>query len=243
MSPRVRSAICLLLSAHTGLVCATGVQPESTVIFISESDGIAQMAVRNTEDIPMLLNVEVIELTGDSTIGIFAMPSVARIEPGGNQLVRFSMQKPAVPLSVQHMKRVAFEGIPGLDTRHSSFANSQVRINVRQIIPVIISPAALEQDIEPWKRLTASIAGPRFIEISNPSPFVVRLQSGLSGGPGTGIRISDLQDTYILPSQKIRVAYRKDDPLQAFSSITINPASPWGYMAAPYDIPVSVSQP
>lgn len=225
----------MVWSACTAAI-ATGVRPDTTILNISEQDGEAQMGVQNTENTPMLLNVEIIEMPEDGETSIFASPSVSRMEPNGKQVVRFLLEKPKSPLSVQHMKRVSFEGIPGRYEKPGE--RNQVSMTVRQIIPVVISPAGLKQDNEPWKFLTLKNVSDGKLELANPSPYVVRLSAKAIVLPGEKA-LQILTRTYILPGEKISIAYDRAEKKEPITGIRIEPASPWGYMDKPFDLNIS----
>ena len=155
------------LGAH-----ATGMLPDTPLLVISESDGSAQMGLRNTDNEPLLLYTTIIELPEDKGPALYALPPVTRVEPNGRQVVRFILEKSGEPMTVQHIKRVRFEGIPPALKDHAERA--VVRFTVAQELPVVISPKGLEQDPEPWKKITWKVAGNQIV-VSNPSPFVARL--------------------------------------------------------------------
>lgn len=221
-----------------GAAQATGIQPESTILVVSEKDGEGQIAVQNTDDLPVLLNVVVRDLPGDDGISIFATPAVSRIEARGRQVVRFMLEKPETPLTVQHIKRVSFEGIPGEPLTSSPDTRTRFRINVRHDIPAIISPAGLVQDNEPWKLLVIHRGDGGSMFLSNPSPFVVRMQPDLRDARGDQDTLQPLERSYLLPHEKVELRPRADRSTQTLTAVRIRPASPWGYGAPQHDIPV-----
>ena len=220
---------------------ATGVRPETTILLISESDGLGQMVVENTDDSPALLDVKIIDLPEDQNLSVFALPASSRLEANGRQVVRFYLQKPDTPLTVQSMKRVSFEGIPGeKKTAEGTERNrvSGVRLTVRQTIPMVISPAGLKQDNEPWRFLEARVHDSENIEVNNPSPYVVRLTADVRIAPA--LKTSQLlRRTYILPGEKFDVSYAGIATAEGLTVMRIYPASPWGLAAPPYDIRIT----
>ncbi|KWN21999.1 hypothetical protein WT83_04825 [Burkholderia territorii] len=219
----------LLSQAH-----ATGMLPDTPLLVISEKDGMAQMGLKNTDDRPLLLYTTVVDLPEDPGPELYALPSVTRVEAGQRQIVRFVLGKSAAPLTVQHLKRVRFEGIPAAPASDADKDKAIVRINVRQDIPAVISPSGLEQDREPWKRLQWSLSG-HTLTISNPSPYVVRLSQQMDLLPAVR-RVKLLDHTFILPGQKFSVQLPADTSPQA---IRIFPASPYGFDVGSFDIPLS----
>lgn len=216
-------------------VHATGIQPETTIIQLSAADGQTQMAVRNTEAIPLLMNVQVRDLAGSEKLSVLPLPQVSRVEPNGRQVVRFVLSASGAAIKKQYLKRVSFEGIP---PKTAKPGESVVAINVRQTIPLVISPAGLEQDPEPWKKLVIARSASGAMEVSNDSPFVVRLKADAELLPMKApVRL--LRDTYVLPGEKHAIELPKDVDASAVKSIRIFPASPWGFAVDPYEIPVT----
>jgi len=232
----VRGALgscALLIACHAG---ATGVQPDSTIVQLSAADGQAQMAVRNTEFVPLLMNVKVHDLPGSESLTVLPLPQVSRVEANGRQVVRLVLIKPAAEITKQYLKRVSFEGIP---PKTNKPGEAVVAFNVRQTIPLVISPKGLEQDPEPWKKLTI-VRTASGLEVINDSPFVVRLKSDAELLPmKSGVRL--LKDTYVLPGERHAVELPKDVAPGAVQSVRIYPASPWGFAVDAYEIAVSAT--
>jgi P pilus assembly chaperone PapD len=226
------------LAAAAGLVgasaMATGVAPETSMLAISEADGTAQMAVLNTDDMPMLLHSSVYSIPEDATLSVFALPPVIRLEPKGRQVVRFVLEKPDQPLTVQHLKRVTFEGIPPKLKK-----DNVIQMTVRHDLPLIISPKGLEQIDAPWKLLQWRLAQGQ-VSIHNPSAYVVRLSQSVDLMPGER-RVALLKRTYVLPGETLSVdlpaAFQSETP----TAVRLFPASPYGYAVDPYDAPLDVS--
>src|SRR6185369_16218398 len=149
---------------------ATGALPDTTIVLLSESEGQAQMGVSNTDQSPLLLYTTIENLPEDDGLTVYAVPPIARLEPGGRQVVRFVLAKPSEPLRVQHLKRVSFEGIPSKARQGAG----EISFAVRQSLPLVISPKGLPQDNEPWKRLEFAVTGDQ-VQVRNPSPYVIRL--------------------------------------------------------------------
>lgn len=230
----MKNFIFFILFASSN-VFATGLQPDSTIIVLSSGDGQAQMAVTNTDSSPLLMNVIVKDLPGSEDLTVLPLPQVARVEAQGKQIVRFVLAKTKYEIKKQYLKRVSFEGIP---QKANKAGASVVTINVRQTIPLIISPKGLEQDPEPWKKLVISRNSGGAMEVSNDSPFVVRLKADAELLPMKApVRL--LKDTYVLPGEKHAIELPKDVDASTVKSIRIFPASPWGFAVDPYEIPVT----
>ncbi|WP_082702462.1 fimbria/pilus chaperone family protein [Pseudacidovorax intermedius] len=236
---KFKSYLIFPVSLEIFLFClganATGLQPESTILLLSAASGQAQIGIKNTEDQPMIMNVKIVDLPGSEKLTVLPVPAVARIEANGRQVVRVALDKPAIGLEKQYLKRVSFEGIPPKRTNSQS---AIVNVNVRQTIPLVISPADLEQIPEPWKKLVISRGSSGAMEVANDSPFVVRLKADAELLPMKApVRL--LKDTYVLPGEKHVIELPKDVDASTVKSIRIFPASPWGFAVDPYEIPVT----
>ncbi|MFY2564708.1 fimbria/pilus chaperone family protein [Achromobacter ruhlandii] len=217
---------CALLASPAG---AAGVVPESSVLIVDEATGEGTMTVQNTDAAPVLLYTTIENTAEDTEELVVATPPMARLEAGQSQLVRFMLTKKG-PLATQRLKRVAFEGIP-----FARGADNQVQTTFRQNIPMIIQPRALEKLKDPWTRLTSSVDGDK-LRLCNDSGYVVRLaqQARLESA---NVNLP-LPKTYLLPGERF------DLPLAgkhaaASGTVTIWPATVYGYAAGSYGIPLS----
>lgn len=219
--------ILSLVGLHM-LAGATGILPDTTVLLISEKSNNAQMGVLNTDDEPLLLLTTIVDIPEDKGTTVYALPAVMRVEARGRQIVRFVLEETATPLKVQHLKRVLFEGIPAVKVD----GKGKIKTTIRQDMPVIISPAGLEQDPAPWKKLHFRWAGDK-LTLSNPSPYVVRLSQTISLGM-TKATLKILPRTFILPGESFAIAV-PGGIAETITSLRIFPASPYGYDVDPFD--------
>jgi len=204
--------------------------PETSVVIVEQEDGEGAINVKNTDAFPVLLltTLENIEDDGENLLTI--TPPTARVEPGNSQRVRFIITNKE-PLKTERLKRVTFEGVPPQQK-----GKNEVRVTMRQNLPVIIRPAGLEKDLSPWKRLAWKQIGGS-ITVSNPSPYVVRLGQGIQTLPDN--TNWTLPNTYVLPGQTLTI--KPDDntnPGEA-QQVRISPATTWGYTVNTYDAPLS----
>lgn len=211
--------------------CATGVAPDTTVLQISQKTNAAQMGVSNPDAEPLLLLTTLVDIPGHKTANVYALPAVTRVEPGSRQIVRFVLDETEAPLKAQQLKRVLFEGIPAV----KGAAGGSIQTTIRHDLPVIISPAGLEQDPAPWKLLRMRWADSQ-LTLSNPSPFVVRLSQTVATVPGD-IRLNILPRTYVLPGESFSIAV-PDGLAPEVSALRLYPASPYGYDVGPFDTPL-----
>lgn len=146
-----------------------------------------------------------------------------RVDAGKTQRVRFVLKNSNEPLKVEHFKRVIFTAIPQRE-------KNKVKVVFSQNLPVIIHPAGLAVNIEPWKALTWQIKNGN-VTVENNTPYVVRLEQKVKlMASGT---IATLAKTYILPGEKMTASA----PAKISASekqIEIYPATRYGYKAGNY---------
>lgn len=218
----------LLLSAAN--VQATGMQPESAVVIVEQSDGEGAMNVKNSDTFPVLLLTTLENTSDDNDSLLVITPPAARVEPGKTQRVRFILTRKE-PLKTERLKRVIFEGVPP-----QKKDKSEVRIMVRQNLPVIIRPAGLVRDLSPWKHLVWRQQADT-LTVNNPSPYVVRLSRMVKTLPEN--LEWTLPNTYLLPGQTISLKSAGDKKPIAAQQVRIFPATTWGFSVAKYEAPLS----
>ncbi|HCJ7369197.1 TPA: fimbria/pilus periplasmic chaperone [Enterobacter hormaechei subsp. xiangfangensis] len=221
------AALCLLSAgAH-----ATGMVPETSVVIVEQADGEGAINIKNTDAFPVLLLTTLVDTADDKENLLAVTPPAARVEPGKTQRVRFIVTS-KTPLKTERLKRVTFEGVPPQQK-----GKNEVRMTVRQNLPVIIRPAGLERDLAPWKRLTWTLNGDA-LTVSNPSPYVVRLGQGVQTLPDN--TRWTLPNSYVLPGQTLII--KPDGGKQksgAPQQVRISPATTWGYTVNSYDAALS----
>jgi len=152
------------LIAHAS-VFASGVTPSTSVVIVNEADGEGSILFRNTDQKPLLLTSVLRDIPEDKGTLLFVTPAVARIEPGHEQLVRFILRNDA-PLNVEHLRRVIFDGVPP----KLPDGERALQLVVAQNLPVIIHPAGLAVNREPWKGLTWTTDSAGALNVDNPTP-------------------------------------------------------------------------
>lgn len=182
------------------------------------------MNLTNSDPHPSLLYTKVIDLPdSDKSVRLIVTQPVVRVEQGDTQKIRFILQTPK-PLQHEELKRVTFEGIPPKEK-----GKLKATVTIRQDLPVIIHPASLAEEPEPWKHLTWRKKG-RQLEISNPSDYVVRMTAMFntlpSGSPG------ELKKTYLLPHTSVSVPLSVK--AEADTKVEFFPASRYGYKGERY---------
>lgn len=221
-------AAALLLAS--GQSFATGMVPETSVVIVEEADGEGAINIKNTDAFPVLLLTTLQHIDEDKENLLAVTPPAARVEPGKTQRVRFMLTAKA-PLKTERLKRVIFEGVPPQQK-----GKNEVRMTVRQNLPVIIRPAGLEKDLSPWKRLTWKQVG-ESLTVSNASPYVVRLGQTVQTLPDN--TTWTLPNTYVLPG--LTLTLKPDGKLKPGqpAQVRLSPATTWGYTVNSYDAPLS----
>lgn len=222
------SAVVLLLSCTDSY--ATGMVPETSVVIVEQDDGEGTINVTNTDAFPVLLLSTVENLKDDNATLLTITPPAVRVEPGKTQRVRFIMTSKE-PLKTERLKRVIFEGVPPQQK-----GKNEVRMTMRQNLPLIIRPAGLEKDRAPWKRLTWKLNG-NSLTVSNPSPYVVRLSQGVQTLPDN--TAWTLPSSYMLPGQTLTITPDGNKKAGTAQQVRIAPATTWGYAVDSYDAPLT----
>lgn len=225
--------LCVLSfsSMFLGVSHAAGVIPETSVVLLEVADGEGVITLKNTDAEPVLLYTSIESLPEDQENIVFVTPPVARVEPGGKQLVRFILQ-PNSKINKQRLKRVIFEGIPQVDPSKPS----KIKMTVRQNLPVLINPKNLPAKTNPWELLRWSIHGKK-LTVKNDSPYVVRLNMAIDLQPSLS-RLS-LTRPYILPGKSEDIALPEFFEEHQMTGVRIYPVSVYGYQVKPYDAVLS----
>ncbi|TDA48292.1 fimbria/pilus chaperone family protein [Burkholderia pyrrocinia] len=215
-----------LLPVSTSLY-ASGVVPETSVVIIEQGDGEGSINIKNTDTWPVLLLTTIENLPDDEDSLLTVTPPAARVEPGKTQHVRFMMTAQE-PLKVERLKRAIFEGVPP-----QVKGKNEVRMTVRQNLPLLIRPAGLERDMAPWKKLEWHVANDG-LSVSNPSPYVVRLGQAVQTLPDNTTWM--LPGTYVLPGQTLTLTNEGGAHVAGSAKeVRISPATTWGYTVNSYD--------
>lgn len=208
----------LLFSALFSQAYAAGMVPETTLLVIEESTHCGVMNVKNTDNFPALLYTTIVDLPDDTGVTLNVTQPVVRVEPDQQQQLRFIMES-AQPLTVEHLKRVTFEGIPP----KSNDKKIKIGFNLRQDLPVLIRPKNLPVVTDAWKLLEWSGSGEHFT-VKNPSAYVVRMAQNVTFLPSNAE--GKLKKTYILPGETLEVQVPKS--LAGEKSVRFYPASRYG---------------
>lgn len=211
---------CLLASFNT---LAAGMVPDTSLLIVKEDEQGASMDVKNTDGDAQLLYTKLIDLPDDPRPGLIVTQPVVRVEAGKTQRVRFVLKNSAEPLKVEHFKRVIFTAIPQRE-------RNKVKVTFSQNLPVIIRPAGLAENREPWKDLSWKINNGK-ISVENKTPYVVRLEQKVKLLPsGTSANFSK---TYILPGETLTGSSAVKITASE-KQVELYPATRYGYKANSY---------
>lgn len=220
------AAGALSLSLFSSLALATGMIPETSVVIVEESDGEGAINVKNSDGFPVLLMTSLENIKEDNESLLTITPPAARVEAGKSQRVRFILIS-KTPLKTERLKRVIFEGVPPKEK-----GKNEVRMTVRQNLPVLIRPAGLARDEAPWKQLKWSTQGGKLV-VTNPSPYVVRMGSSVQTLPDNSQW--NMTNSYVLPGQTITLSNDKNKSVSGSKQVRISPATTWGFTVQSYD--------
>lgn len=221
-----KKALLAVALALPSVAFGSGMVPETSIVIVEEQDGEGAINVKNSDGWPAILVTTLESIPDDKADLLLVTPPTARVEAGKQQRVRFIL-KNKTPLKTERLQRVIFEGIPP-----KSKGKSEVKMTVRQNLPVLIRPAGLAKNDEPWKLLNWSLSGNE-LTVKNDSAYVVRMNPGVTTQPDN--RSWVLPNSYILPGQTLKV---KNDNSGTSSSIRIYPATTWGFATNHYDAPL-----
>ncbi|WP_284731337.1 fimbria/pilus chaperone family protein [Pseudomonas brassicacearum] len=223
------SASLCLSCLFCGLTLAAGMQPETTVVIFYEENGEASINLKNTDAGPTLLHSKVEHIPEDTELSVIVTPPIMRVDAGETQLIRL-IGAFKEPLKTQRLKRVTFEGIP----QKKSTGGATVGINIRHNLPLIIHPKGLARHQAPWELLKWKTDG-ESLAVENDSPYVVRLSERVQLNPlETPV---SLPRTYILPGETLTAPFK--EPTSAVTSVTIQPATVYGFAIGNFDAPVT----
>ena len=217
-----------LLGVFWSAARADGMQPETTVVILYEEEGEASIQIKNTDGGSALLHSAVESIPEDLESLVVITPPVTRVDAGETQLVRF-LAANEQPLKTQRLKRVTFEGIP----QRKTGPGATVGVTLRQNLPLILHPKGLARHPAPWKELTWHLEKSRLV-VRNDSPYVVRLSPELELNPH---KVSVmLSRDYVLPGEALAVEIDATQP--AATSVTLQPATVYGFAVARHEAPL-----
>lgn len=203
---------------------ASGMKLETSIVVVNTADGEGVMTLKNTDAKPVLLYSSVENLPGDKEESLVVTPPVVRVNPGDNQTVRFMLKAP--PKAVEQFKRAIFEGIPASDK-----TADKLQITIRQNVPLIIHPAGLKDNPEPWKLLQWQQTGPDSLKVTNAGAYVVRMNPNIEIMP-QGVK-GTLPGSYMLPGDSVTV--KLNSVVTNSDKVKISPANLYGYFVKPYE--------
>ncbi|EFC4527790.1 fimbria/pilus periplasmic chaperone [Escherichia coli] len=202
---------------------ALGMQPETTVLVINQESGEASISVRNTNKVPTLLQVKIVDLEQGEDAIVLAAPAISKVDSDEEQVVRFFLQTRG-ELKSQVLKRINFIGLPARSENDKE--KSTMLVGVNQSIPLIINPVGLKKEDTPWKYLAYKF-NESGVSLYNPSRYVVRFHPKIKIN-GEYVK---LQQSYLAPNQELKVDYKKSP-----SEVKIRPVGLYGEIRNEYKI-------
>lgn len=220
VSKKTLLCVCLFSSLQA---FAAGMVPDTSLLLINEDERGASMDVKNSDDNAQLLYTRIVDLPDDPTPGVIVTQPVVRVNAGKTQRVRFVLKDSAEKLKTEHLKRVIFSTIPQRE-------QNKVKMVFSQNLPVIIRPAGLDVNMEPWKGLRWQIKNGN-LTVLNDTPYVVRMEQKAKLLPSeTQVRF---EKSYILPGQTM-IATPENKLSGLNNKVEIYPATRFGYKASSY---------
>lgn len=220
ISKKTLLCVCLFSSLQT---FAAGMVPDTSLLLINEDERGASMDVKNSDDNAQLLYTRIIDLPDDPTPGVIVTQPEVRVNAGKTQRVRFVLKDSAEKLKTEHLKRVIFSTIPQRE-------QNKVKMVFSQNLPVIIRPAGLDVNMEPWKGLRWQIKNGN-LTVLNDTPYVVRMEQKAKLLPSeTQVKF---EKSYILPGQTM-IATPENKLSGLNNKVEIYPATRFGYKASSY---------
>lgn len=220
-------AIATLTVVSTPIIRAAGMVPETAVVLVDANAGEGTITITNTDKEPALLYSLVENVEDDPEDMVLVTQPVTLVDPGDKQLIRFVIHYDK-PITRQHLKRAVFEGIPS----RSPSDNPVINVNIRQNLPLIITPAGLPEKSDPWRLLHWSVNG-QSLTVKNDSLYVVRLYEDLEIQPHN-IKLK-LPQPYILPGASYTLPIPGQVSLDKAATVQIQPVSTYGFKVANYD--------
>ncbi|MGG4609667.1 fimbria/pilus chaperone family protein [Providencia sp. Me31A] len=209
--------ITLLVSQ---LSIASGILPATSVVVVNEKSQDGEIVVTNTDDYPVLLTTELVNVDPEYQNLVIVTPQLIRVEPKAKQLIRFMLTS-NTDLKHEVLMRVIFEGIPPQGDPNAD----QIKFTIRQNLPLIIKPKNLVENDAPWELLKWKYEN-NTLQVTNPSPYIVRLSNSIESMPGNIEWV--LPSNYLLPNQSIKLTTNQHAPKQ-INEIAIQPYTQWGY--------------
>ncbi|MBC8654106.1 fimbria/pilus periplasmic chaperone [Providencia vermicola] len=120
------------------LSIAAGILPATSVVVVNEKSQDGEIVVTNTDNYPVLLTTELVNVDPEYQDLVIATPQLIRVEPKAKQLIRFMLTSNS-DLKHEVLMRVIFEGIPPQADPDAE----QIKFTIRQNLPLIIKTQKL----------------------------------------------------------------------------------------------------
>lgn len=184
--------ICLfklsLVSANVDL--------DKVVVNLTEGKRVALLTVKNSHDDDQLVSVTQLDSFYPVSGLISILPKVSVIAPGKSQVFKIIL-KPNFKSEVEVFETLTvISSVSHSDNKESS----RVSINLRQTIPIIISPSSLAENNSKWEGVIFEFDNDDFnLNVSNPTSYVIRINPVLK--LKTGVELH-MPSSILLPKSK-----------------------------------------
>lgn len=235
-----RFAVPALVAGLVVLGCAQtaradGMKPEKSIVIVStDTKHPTVMNVTNTGGTEDMLLVDILPIDEDTADIVSVSPGsgAARVKPKATQQVTFTAVEGVQDSTKQRLRRVVFEGAKGRPSRATK--RNEVGVSVRQNLPLIIHPAGLPLEREPWKLLKWVTSGDD-LKVENNSPYVVRLSQEFESLPSK--TVLGLSSSYVLPNTALIV--QRPAGAQGDTTVRIHPATVYGFQTDHFEAPIT----
>jgi P pilus assembly chaperone PapD len=186
-------AVAFLLSLFKLSLVSANVDLDKVVVNLSEGKRVALLTVKNRYDVDQLVSVTQLDSHYPASGHISILPKMSVIAPGKSQVFKIIL-KPNFKSEVEVFETLTvISSVSHSDKKDSS----RVSINLRQTLPIIISPLSLAENNKKWEGVIFEFDNVDFnLNVSNPTPYVIRINPVLK--LRTGVELS-MPGSILLP--------------------------------------------
>lgn len=210
--------VCAGLVLGTAPIAHAGMQISPLLVSFGPQVRSQQITVRNTDDVPLTIQVRLFDWSQTTNAGIVlkpttaltASPAIVTLPPGASQLVRV-LRRQDLPSDKEHYFRLLLDELPDA----SSVSNSAVQMLTRYSIPVFVAPRLAGQAALSAAMLRCS-TGENYIAVRNEGAIRARLTEWqLLTNAGKASRLlaqGNGLTGYVLAGSELRIALPKNLP-------------------------------
>lgn len=198
---RALAGLALFVAGGVAHGASFGVTPVRAELDVAHP--IASFVVRNREDAPTVVQVDVAawrQQDGadvlEPTEALIATPPIATIPPGGEQIVRIGLRRPAAGGATEQSYRVLLQEVP--PPPPSGFQG--MRMALRMSIPVFVPPASRKAPRLAWRARASD--GALVLSLANAGNAHAQVATlDVTGADGKPLNATPLSG-YVLPGQR-----------------------------------------